>query len=160
MEYYSTVLWHLKREVDLSHLAQEAIALDRLDPRTWCIMGNCFSLQKVYLHPPAHHTTLKRPAASSLSGSHFQQCSAMDHLFLWELFPSEAVASKSSFWIRYQLDGGRSVGCRTTTQRSNSSRGRCSWTQPSPMPTPLLGTRIWPWSSSTRAWPATVMPYV
>ena len=47
MELYSTVLWHLKKEVELSHLAQEAIALDRLDPRSWCIMGNCFSLQKV-----------------------------------------------------------------------------------------------------------------
>ena len=48
MELYSTVLWHLKKEVELSHLAQEAIALDRLDPRSWCIMGNCFSLQKVH----------------------------------------------------------------------------------------------------------------
>ena len=47
MELYSTVLWHLKREVELSHLAQEAVMLDRLDPRAWCIMGNCFSLQKV-----------------------------------------------------------------------------------------------------------------
>ena len=47
MELYSTVLWHMKREVDLSHLAQQAVALDRHDPRAWIIMGNCFSLQKV-----------------------------------------------------------------------------------------------------------------
>ena len=47
MEVYSTVLWHLKRESELSHLAQEAVAWDRRSPRAWAIMGNCFSLQKV-----------------------------------------------------------------------------------------------------------------
>jgi len=46
IEIYSTVLWHMKREVELSALAQEAIALDRESPAAWCIMGNCFSLQK------------------------------------------------------------------------------------------------------------------
>lgn len=47
MEVYSTVLWHLKREVDLSHLAQMAISLDRRSAHAWAIVGNCFSLQKV-----------------------------------------------------------------------------------------------------------------
>ena len=47
MDVYSTVLWHLKREVDLSHLAQMAIQLDRRSPHAWAIVGNCFSLQKV-----------------------------------------------------------------------------------------------------------------
>lgn len=47
MELYSTVLWQLRREIEISYLAQSAIALDRMNPRTWCIMGNCFSLQKV-----------------------------------------------------------------------------------------------------------------
>ncbi|KAK9797012.1 hypothetical protein WJX73_004710 [Symbiochloris irregularis] len=46
MEVYSTVLWHLKREVDLSHNAQKAIQLDRRSPHAWVIVGNCFSLQK------------------------------------------------------------------------------------------------------------------
>ena len=46
IEVYSTVLWHMKRELELSALAQEAIALDRESPAAWCIMGNCFSLQK------------------------------------------------------------------------------------------------------------------
>ena len=46
VEVYSTVLWHMKREIDLSALAQEAIALDRHSPAAWCVMGNCFSLQK------------------------------------------------------------------------------------------------------------------
>ena len=47
MEVYSTVLWHLKREVDLSYLAQTAVQLDRRSPHAWAIVGNCFSLQKV-----------------------------------------------------------------------------------------------------------------
>ena len=46
MEVYSTVLWHLKREAELAFLAHEALALDRLAPETWCIMGNCLSLQR------------------------------------------------------------------------------------------------------------------
>ena len=51
MELYSTVLWQLRKEIDISYLAQTAIGLDRLDPRSWCIMGNCFSLQKVCAWP-------------------------------------------------------------------------------------------------------------
>ena len=46
MEVYSTALWHLKREVELSYLAQEVVATDRLSPHAWCVVGNCFSLQK------------------------------------------------------------------------------------------------------------------
>jgi len=46
IDCYSTVLWHLKREVELSHLAREAQAIDRLHPHTWCALGNCFSLQR------------------------------------------------------------------------------------------------------------------
>jgi hypothetical protein len=47
LEVYSTVLWHCKREVELASLAQEASALDRQSPYAWCVLGNCFSLQKV-----------------------------------------------------------------------------------------------------------------
>ncbi len=47
MEVYSTVLWHLKEEVALSHLAQQVIAQDRHSPHAWAVLGNCFSLQKV-----------------------------------------------------------------------------------------------------------------
>ncbi len=31
---------------ELSFLAQEAVALDKLAPETWVVVGNCFSLQK------------------------------------------------------------------------------------------------------------------
>lgn len=56
LEVYSTVLWHLKREVDLSHLAQRAVELDRRSPHAWAIVGNCFSLQKVRMHVHACRT--------------------------------------------------------------------------------------------------------
>ena len=37
----------MKKEVEVSYLAQEAVAQDRRSPYAWAIMGNCFSLQKV-----------------------------------------------------------------------------------------------------------------
>jgi tetratricopeptide (TPR) repeat protein len=46
MEYFSTTLWHLQEEVDLSALAQELTAFDKMSPQAWCAAGNCFSLQK------------------------------------------------------------------------------------------------------------------
>ncbi|KAI9762216.1 MAG: hypothetical protein M4579_000539 [Chaenotheca gracillima] len=48
MEVYSTVLWHLKNEVELSYLAHELIDTDRLSPQAWCAVGNAFSLQRDY----------------------------------------------------------------------------------------------------------------
>ena len=46
LETLSTALWHLKREKELSSLAQRAVEIDKLSPETWCVVGNCFSLQK------------------------------------------------------------------------------------------------------------------
>ncbi|RMZ84625.1 hypothetical protein DV737_g1192, partial [Chaetothyriales sp. CBS 132003] len=46
MEVYSTVLWHLKSEVELAYLARELIDIDRLSPQAWCAVGNSFSLQR------------------------------------------------------------------------------------------------------------------
>mmetsp|Transcript_4931 Transcript_4931/g.5923 ORF Transcript_4931/g.5923 Transcript_4931/m.5923 type:complete len:283 (-) Transcript_4931:372-1220(-) len=46
LEVLSTALWHLKKEVELSHLAQRAVDFDRMSPESWCVVGNCFSLQK------------------------------------------------------------------------------------------------------------------
>lgn len=53
MEVYSTVLWHLRKEAELAHLAQTLVSTDRLAPQTWCVLGNCFSLQK------EHETALR-----------------------------------------------------------------------------------------------------
>ncbi|KAK4948690.1 anaphase-promoting complex subunit cdc27 [Elasticomyces elasticus] len=46
MEIYSTVLWHLKSEIELACLAHELIEVDRLSPQAWCAIGNSFSLQR------------------------------------------------------------------------------------------------------------------
>lgn len=46
MDIYSTCLWHLQKEVELSALAQELVELDRTDPIAWLASGNCFSLHK------------------------------------------------------------------------------------------------------------------
>jgi anaphase-promoting complex subunit 3 len=44
-EVYSTILWHLKNDVDLAYLAHELTEIDRLSPQAWCAIGNSFSLQ-------------------------------------------------------------------------------------------------------------------
>ena len=46
MEVYSTILWHLKNEIDLAFLAHEIIDIDRDSPQAWCAVGNSFSLQR------------------------------------------------------------------------------------------------------------------
>jgi anaphase-promoting complex subunit 3 len=46
LELLSTTLYLLKKEVELSNLAQRCIEFDRMSPETWCVVGNCFSLQK------------------------------------------------------------------------------------------------------------------
>lgn len=46
MEVYSTVLWHLKRETDLSFLAHELIDSDWHSPYAWCAVGNAWSLAR------------------------------------------------------------------------------------------------------------------
>ena len=50
LELLSTKLWQLKKEVDLSNLAQHVIDFDRMPPESWCVqstvVGFYFSLQK------------------------------------------------------------------------------------------------------------------
>jgi anaphase-promoting complex subunit 3 len=46
MEIYSSLLWHVRKDVDLSFLAHELLDLDKMSPEPWCAMGNCFSLQQ------------------------------------------------------------------------------------------------------------------
>lgn len=53
MEYFSSALWHLHREIQLSVLAKELMEFDQDAPETWCVAGNCYSLQK------EHETAIK-----------------------------------------------------------------------------------------------------
>ncbi|XP_065212104.1 cell division cycle protein 27 homolog isoform X2 [Planococcus citri] len=46
MEIYSTALWHLHKEKDLSSLAHDLLQCDRYSPSTWSVAGNCVSLHK------------------------------------------------------------------------------------------------------------------
>jgi len=46
LEYYSSVLWHLRKEKELGRLAQQCLQWERMKPEVWCVVGNCFSLQK------------------------------------------------------------------------------------------------------------------
>lgn len=46
MEVYSTILWHLKRETDLSFLAHELIEADWSSHHAWCVLGNAWSLAR------------------------------------------------------------------------------------------------------------------
>ena len=46
LEYYSTALWHLRKQVDLCYLSNYALEKSLLAPETWVIVGNCQSLQK------------------------------------------------------------------------------------------------------------------
>jgi tetratricopeptide (TPR) repeat protein len=45
-EILSTVLWHLKKDKDLSCLAQRVTQVDRESAECWCVVGNSFSLQQ------------------------------------------------------------------------------------------------------------------
>lgn len=46
MELYSTILWHLKNEIDLAFLSHELVETNRNSPQAWCAVGNSFSLQR------------------------------------------------------------------------------------------------------------------
>lgn len=46
MELYSTVLWHLRRETDLSFLAHELVDASWHSPQAWCALGNAWSLAR------------------------------------------------------------------------------------------------------------------
>ncbi|KAH7924550.1 TPR-like protein [Leucogyrophana mollusca] len=46
MEVYSTLLWHLQQNVQLSFLAQELMNINPRSPEAWIAVGNLFSLQK------------------------------------------------------------------------------------------------------------------
>ncbi|KAK0621225.1 hypothetical protein B0T17DRAFT_494715 [Bombardia bombarda] len=44
MEVYSTILWHLRKETDLSFLAHELVDAVWDSPEAWCALGNAWSL--------------------------------------------------------------------------------------------------------------------
>nr|CAH8842608.1 unnamed protein product [Trichobilharzia regenti] len=45
MYFYSTVLWQIQADQELSQRAHDLLELDRNAPESWCAAGNSFSLQ-------------------------------------------------------------------------------------------------------------------
>lgn len=46
MEVFSNVLWQMKKETELTHLARTLMDQDRLSPQALCALGNAFSLNR------------------------------------------------------------------------------------------------------------------
>ncbi|CAD8211226.1 unnamed protein product [Paramecium pentaurelia] len=46
MDYYSSCLWHLKKQSELTYLAHSCLQISMQAPETWIAIGNCFSLMK------------------------------------------------------------------------------------------------------------------
>jgi anaphase-promoting complex subunit 3 len=67
LDLLSTAYWQVKKEVELAHLAQNTVDFDNKCPEAWCIVGNCFSLQK------EHETAL----------SYFKRSLQLDPLFTY-----------------------------------------------------------------------------
>lgn len=88
MELYSTSLWHQQKEVALSALAQDMTALDRNSSSTWCVVGNCFSLQK------EHQTAIK----------YFQRAIQVNKIILSFIFNVIQIVylSYNDFYLSYR----------------------------------------------------------
>ncbi len=80
LEYFSTCLWHLKRQPDLVYLSNYCIEKSRDCAETNCVVGNLFSMQK------EHETALK----------HFQKAASIDPNFsyAYTLAGHELVANE------------------------------------------------------------------
>lgn len=46
VDFYSSCLWHLKKQADLSQLAHGCLEKHYFSPETWIAMANCFSLNQ------------------------------------------------------------------------------------------------------------------
>jgi len=46
LEIYSSALWHLREDKELAMLSHQVNEIDKYSAETWCVIGNCYSLQK------------------------------------------------------------------------------------------------------------------
>jgi lipoprotein NlpI len=91
-EILSTTLWHLNREKQLCALAQQVAEIDKMSPETWCVVGNCFSLQK------EHDTALK----------FFSRSIQMDPTFTYAhyIHSPDMNISVTKIWIKHRHHSG------------------------------------------------------
>jgi anaphase-promoting complex subunit 3 len=76
-EYYSTVLWHLKKETELAALAIHAFNADRHTAATWCAVGNCYSSQR---DPDTALRYFKRAARADPHNAYAHTLSGHEHV--------------------------------------------------------------------------------
>lgn len=69
MDIYSTALWHLQRDIELSVLSGELVDSNPNAPESWCVKGNCMSIHKL------HHAAIK----------HFQKAIQLSPRFVYAL---------------------------------------------------------------------------
>jgi anaphase-promoting complex subunit 3 len=96
MHFYSTVLWHLKREKELSALAQDLLRTDVSSPIVWCALGNSFSLKR------AHEEAIKAFSRAT----ELQQDFAYAHVLCGHEYLANDAADKAvaRFRVALQLD--------------------------------------------------------
>ena len=122
------MLWHMKKEVELSYLAQEAIAQDRRSPYAWAIMGNCFSLQKVchiitVLFKLTRHRNiviLRTMQLEVMRALHWERISAIR--LHWHLLSKDQVIPGTSSLVSNAVMTGVTA-CRASV--SSSAAGGC-----------------------------------
>ncbi|CAB9507608.1 cycle protein 27 homolog [Seminavis robusta] len=96
LDLLSTVYWQLKKEVELAHLAQKTVDFDKRCPEAWCIVGNCFSLQK------EHETAL----------SYFKRSLQLDPTFTYS-------HTLSGYEFTAQEDFDKAIACFRNAIRSD-----------------------------------------
>ena len=83
LEIHSSVLWQLRRELEIAQLAARALNLRRTNAATWVTLGNCFSLQKdndaaVKFFRRATQICPNHPSAYALLGLEFAAREKLD----------------------------------------------------------------------------------
>jgi anaphase-promoting complex subunit 3 len=46
LDIYSTCLWQMRKQVDLTYLSHQMLEKSLYTPETWVVVGNCYSIQK------------------------------------------------------------------------------------------------------------------
>lgn len=106
MEHYSTLLWHLHKEVELSFLSHELHEIDPTAPQTWISIGNLFSFKKeadeaIKCFQKATKFDNKCVYAYTLQGHEYLACDAFERAL--ECFRMAIVLDKRHYNAFYGI---------------------------------------------------------
>jgi hypothetical protein len=91
VDYFSSCLWHLKDQYQLSTLANHVLEQSLFSQETWVVLGNCYSLQK------EHEVAVKFFArAIQLNNNYAYAYTLCGH----EYFANEAYAESKDFYTK------------------------------------------------------------